>query len=360
MTAAVTDRLEYAPEELLASGPYAEPLLANELRCHGGFDARGEYRSPRTLHRTPAIRAWQARLAADGHALLQIDSALLPPQYPSVEQAKLLLLEGVEEPIVRALTIISIVEGFGAIIRDVPVPELGARLVEPIQGTALAHLDQGLFEAHARDEAGHRDEGGHKQMWEAARDLALERPKVPGDVLMRIMGRRAQRQRRRLLPELDADLERLLSTMATVLAVEIFAARTFDWGERLLSDPEVSAQPGLAGAMVRYIRSDEAPHVEYLRTALSEVAARTLRTVDGRTLSGRAAVDRLLHATLRVLTSERPRENRADVREGLAAAIARAGRTSELVERLDALEMAWTPPARTGFEPRDAEAGAPA
>ena len=39
--------------------------------------------------------------------------------------------------------------------------------------SALAHLANGLFEAHARDEAGHRSEGGHKQMWEAARDLAL-------------------------------------------------------------------------------------------------------------------------------------------------------------------------------------------
>ena len=360
MAAVSPERFDFSEEELLESGGYDAPLLANQVRCHGGFDARGEYRSPRTVHRAPAIAAWQARLAAEGHELIRLDPALMPPQYPSVAQAKLLLAEGVSDPIVRALTIISIVEGFGAIIRDVPVPDLRASFREPVGGTALAHLGRGLFEAHARDEAGHRDEGGHKQLWEAARDLALENPRVPGDVLMRIMGRRAQRQRRRLLPELDADLERMLATMATVLAVEIFAARTFDWGERLLSDPEVSARPEEAGAMVRYIRSDETPHVEYLRTALSEVAARTLRTVDGRILSGRVAVDRLMHANLRALTSERPRENRADVREGLADAIARAGRGDDLLERLDALETPWTPPARTGFEPRDGDPAAPA
>jgi len=343
-------RLEYETDELLASGDYEAPLVAGGMRCHGGFDEAGAYRSPRTIHRAPAIQAWQERLTREGHELIRVDRTLLPPQYPSVEQAKLLLRNGVQEPIVRALTIISIVEGFGAIIRDVKVPELSELMVEPLDGTALAHLRKGLFEAHARDEAGHKDEGGHKQMWEAARDLALENPKVPNDVLMRIMGRRAKRERRRLLPEVDADLERMLNTMATVLVVEIFAAGTFDWGEQLLSDPEVSADPQGAGDMVRFIRSDESPHVEYLRAALSEVAARTLRTVDGGTLPGREAVQRLMHANLRVMTSERPKENRGDVREGLTASIERAGRSTDLIEELDALEVAWTPPGRTGFE----------
>jgi len=349
-------RLDYDATELLDSGHYEAPLVAGGVRCHGGFDAMGAYRSPRTVQRAPAIEAWQERLRRDGHELLRIDRALLPPQYPSVEQAKLLLSAGVQEPIVRALTIISIVEGFGAIIRDVPVPKLAEQVVEPIAGTALVHLDRGLFEAHARDEAGHRDEGGHKQMWEAARDLALERPKVPNDVLMRIMGRRAKRERRRLLPELAVDLERMLNTMATVLVVEIFATGTFDWGEKLLSDPEVSAEPERAGDLVRYVRADERPHVEYLRAALSEVAARTLRTVDGGTLAGREAVHRLMHANLKGMITTRPQENRGDVREGLAASIERAGKSADLIDELDALERPWTPPAHTGFEP-DFEAG---
>ncbi|MBW2445446.1 MAG: hypothetical protein JRG83_05935 [Deltaproteobacteria bacterium] len=159
--------VNYEEDELLESGSYSEPLIAGGVRCHGGFDEVGEYRSPRTTHRAPAILAWQEQLRRDGHGLIEVDAALMPPQYPNVEQAKLLLREGVNEPIVRALTIISIVEGFGAIIRDVPVPKLDSMIVEPIAGTALAHLDKGLFEAHARDEAGHRDQGGHKQMWEA-------------------------------------------------------------------------------------------------------------------------------------------------------------------------------------------------
>ncbi len=345
----------YSEAELLDSGAYDAPLIAGGMRCHGGFDADGRYRSPRTLHRAPAIRAWQTRLAEEGHALLEIDPGLMPPQYPNVEQARLLLREGVRDPVVRRLTIISIVEGFGAIIRDVGVPDLTSILVEPIDGTALAHLGGGLFEAHARDEAGYRDEGGHKQMWEAARDLALERPRIPGDVLMRMMGQGAgrRRERRRAFPQIDPDLEQLAATMAQVLAVEVFAMGAFDWGEQLLSDPEVSADPAGAGAMIRHIRSDENPHVEYLRTALSELSARTVRTVDGKTLPGRTIVDGLLHATLRGLTRERRQEQRGDIRESLVGAMQEHANPSGLLERFDALETPWTAPERTGFEPAE-------
>ncbi len=345
--------LDYERDALLESGEYAEPLIAGGVRCHGGFDADGRYRSPRTLHREPAIRAWQDRLQRDGHALVRIDPVLMPPQYPNVEQAKLLLKEGVQDPVVRRLTIISIVEGFGAIIRDVRVPDLESLVVEPIAGTCLAHLRQGLFEAHARDEAGYRDEGGHKQMWEAARDLALENPKVPADVLMRMMGQGPGRRQKRkaLMPELDPDLESMVATMAQVLAVEVFAEGTFDWGQKLLSDPEVSAEPEAAGAMVGYIRSDERPHVEYLRTALSELRTRTLRTVDGREIPGRALVDAAMHRVLRGLTGERREEQNHYIRESFLDAVKDASNPKSLLERFEALETPWTPPSRTGFEP---------
>jgi hypothetical protein len=321
------------------------------VRCHGGFDAAGRYRSPRTLHRGPAIAAWQARLEREGAPLVEIPRALMPPQYPNVEQATLLLRHGVRDPIVRTLTIISIVEGFGAIIRDVRVPDLGALVVEPVEGTALAHLAHGLFEAHARDESGFKDEGGHKQMWEAARDLALEKPKIPGDVLMRMMGRNAGRRRpERPFPMLDETLERMLALMAQVLVVEVFAEGTFEWGVRLLSNPEVSAAPAAAGDMVRHVQSDEKPHVEYLRTALSELRARTVRTVDGRTIAGRELVDGLLHRILREITRNRPREQREDVRESTIEAMQAAARPQALREEFDALESRWSPPERTGFE----------
>jgi hypothetical protein len=346
-------RVEYSPEELLADGDYAEPLVAGGVRCHGGFEADGRYRSPRSVHRAPAIRAWQERLRGEGAELIELPRVLLPPQYPNAEQSKLLLREGVRDPVVRALTVISIVEGFGAIIRDVKVPDLSGVLVEPLAGTALAHLGRGLFEAHARDEAGHRDQGGHKQMWEAARDLALESPRIPPDVLMRIMGGTSarRRERQRAWPELDAGFERMLLTMISVLVIEVFAEGTFEWGKALLSDPEVSAEPVRAGAMISYIQSDESPHVEYLRTALSEIRARTLRTVDGRTRSGREVIDRTLDRTLREIWRRRTQEERAATRESLREAAGDHVDPGELLERFDALETRWAAPERTGFEP---------
>lgn len=360
MAHAADERLSFEPEEILATEPGLEPLFANGIRCHGGFDAEGRYRSPRTLYRAAAILAWQERLAREGAPLVEIPRALIPPQFPNVAQAKLLLQEGVRDPIVRALTTISIVEGFGAIIRDVALPDLAACVREPIEGTALAHLGSGLFEAHARDEAGHRDEGGHKQMWEAARDLALESPKIPGDVLMRIMGRRAAApKRKRFLPSVDEKLENLVATMVNVLVVEIFAESVFEWGYALLSDPEVSARPEEAGAMVAHIRTDENPHVEYLRTALSELRARTVLAADGGSLPGRELVDGLLHRTLRAFTQDRPREQREEARASLRESLASARNPGRVAEQFEALESVWTPPAQTGFE-RPAGAPTPA
>jgi hypothetical protein len=345
------DKLTYSSDELLADGRYAAPLLAREVLCHGGFDEGGNYRSPRTLHRNPAVLSWQAQLQRNGHALIDLPEELIPPQFPSVGQAKLVLKAGVREPVVRSLTVISILEGFGAIIRDVGVSDLQSFFVEPIADTALAHLDRGLFEAHARDEAGYKDQGGHKQMWEAARDLALENPKIPADVFLRLMGDRGQaRAGNPVFPQLDRKLYRMLSMMVQVYVVEVFAKRTFDWGEALLSDPEVSAQPERAGAMIRYIRSDESPHVEYLRTALSEARTRTVRTEDGRALSGATVVDGLLHHVLSRVIETRPREQRDDTRNSLIRAIEAGQAGPSLLEEFDALAPSWTPPARTGFE----------
>ncbi len=343
-------RLVFSPEELLASRDYAEPLIANQVRCHGGFLEDGTYRSPRTLHRTPAIDAWQQTLADHGHELIDVSRALIPPQYPNVAQAKLLLRNGVREPIVRALTIISIVEGFGAMIRDVRVPKLDAMFVEDLEGTALAHLRQGLFEAHARDESGYRDEGGHKQMWEAARDEALENPKIPGDVLMRIMGRRQHRKKTGpIFPEIDPKLERMLAFMSQVMVIEILAEGTFEWGISLLSDPEVSANPVAAGGMVSFIRQDEKPHVEYLRAALSEASSRTIRTVDDKEISGKIVVDEFLHRILHAMSRDRQRDQREDQRESLVQAMQIAVNPKALLEEFDSLDEQWSPPAETGF-----------
>jgi hypothetical protein len=143
--------------------------------------------------------------------------------------------------------------------------------------------------------------------------------------------------------------------MAQVLVVEVFAAGTFAWGEALLSNPKVSAAPDEAGPMIGYIRADESPHVEYLRTALSEIRARTIVGVDGSDVSGRAVVDGLLHRMLRTITSDRPQQQRDDVRATMREAMKAAPNPSALLEEFESLESSWQAPRETGFESIGAE-----
>ncbi|MCZ6856058.1 MAG: hypothetical protein O7G86_19250 [Gammaproteobacteria bacterium] len=339
--AAVSNQLEFTFDELMTDDEYDEPMIAEGVRCHGGY-RDGKYVSPRGVMRRPAIESWRRRLAEDDHPLVHIPDKYVPPNYPSVAQAKYLLQAGVVEPVTRSLTIISIVEGFGARIRDVAVPDLNAEIKEAIDGTALAHLTSGLFEAHARDEAGYRDQGGHKQMWEAARDIGLDKPTIPNDILLRLMSGPPRGERKRLFPALSEEMEGMITMMANVLVIETFADNTFTWAESLLGDPEVSANPELAAHMVSCIASDEIPHVDYLTVALSEIRARTLIASDGSTeLQGAQVVDAIFRRQLKGMATQRPRDNRERMRSEIHEAIDDAARAATIARKFEDQDSGW-------------------
>ncbi len=339
-------QLNFSAQEILANVPVREPLIVKGVKCHGGFDADGHYRSPRTAFRVPAIKAWQEQhAAASGTPLFEIPADTISPQTPNVAQVKFLLRSGVREPMVRWLSEIAIVEGFGAMIRELPVPPLASFIREDTGGTALAHLTGGLFEAHARDEAGWTEEGGHRQMWDAARDAALSNPAISPEIYTSLIARRGTGQPAALFPELGAPVERLIRFMINVLAIEVFATSTFAWAEEILSDPEVSDAPDEAGNLVRYIRCDESPHVEYLRTALSEIQARTLLTLDGKPASGRKVVSDLAERGIRMMLRQRLNERPVMIRD-LIRQTANVKDIDQLMNEFDALNTRWTPPAR--------------
>jgi hypothetical protein len=280
-------QLTYDEPELLASHPYEEPLIAGGVRCHGGFDADGTYVSPRTKHRAPAIEHWQANHRATfDSALMDMPLETWPAHYPNVPQARFLIESGLPEPIINTLTRIGTVEGFGGMIRLSPIPERTRTFVEDTDGTALAHLGGGLFEAHARDEAGWdpedgESEGGHKQMWFAARDVAFGHPPTEDETQLMLqrmgIGQMAKASPDRLWPDdTNVDLELLAERMVRLLLIEISAFHTFAWAEELLDDPELVGGDGEAARLVSYIRSDETPHVEYLKTVLTEMRDRTI------------------------------------------------------------------------------------
>jgi hypothetical protein len=311
-----SEQVQFTPEELLRDHEFAEPLYANGVRCHGGFDEDGTYVSPRTKNRVPAIEAWEdQRCEQFGTDPLAIPLETWPESFPNIEQSKFLLRNGVRQPIISTLTRIGTVEGFGAMLRYLPVPNLHKAFDEDIRGTATEHLDRGLFEAHARDEAGFEEEAGHNTMWFAARDIAFENPLTSDQteiMRQRIIGiapgasapdpvemRRAAIATRVLPSDIDFDLESMLTRMVSILFIEISAYHSFAWAEGVLTDTDLCAGDGEAATIIAHVRADEAPHVAYLKVALSEVRDRSFVGESGRRHRGGDMIARVWDRTLK-------------------------------------------------------------
>jgi hypothetical protein len=306
------EMLDFTEDELLETEPAAETLVVSGTLCHGGIRSDGSYLSPRTAVRSPAITAWQENhRAVFGTELLDAPIEAWPPAYPNVAQAKHLLKNGVRDPIIAILTRIGTVEAFGAGLRylapgALAPSDIQACFEEDIRSTATWHLGRGLIEAHARDEAGWGDEAGHDRMWFAVRDTAFEHP-VTEDQTDLMLGRMGIRQppgsqsaggpapglEERLVPAIDPGLEALVRTMTAVLFIEVRAFHLFRWAEELLADHTLVAGDGLASRLVSYIRQDETPHVEYLRTALSEMRDRTFVGTEGERLAGGGVIGKI-------------------------------------------------------------------
>jgi hypothetical protein len=298
-----TAQVEFTQAELLSNFAVAEPLIAGGVRCHGGFDDRGTYVSPRTKFRAPAIVAWgEQNCERFETELIDVPLERWQRSFPNVAQARYLIAAGVPEPLMATLTRIGTVEGYGANIRLLKPTDMRRHFVEDVRGTAIDHLGGGLFEAHARDEAGWDEEAGHRDMWFAARDLAFERPAQELDIeaMLARMGFGPGRpgaggaEATRLLPDdIAPELEMMVTLMVRVLFIEISAFHTFAWAEEWMSDTELVGGDGEAAKLVSYIRADETPHVGYLRTALSEMRDRTWLGDTGRRHAGKDMIGRI-------------------------------------------------------------------
>jgi hypothetical protein len=294
-----TDQVRFNEAELLSTHAVAEPLIAGGVRCHGGFESDGTYVSPRTLFRVPAIGAWQRQHRHTfGTEILHVPLETWPEHFPNEAQARHLISAGVPEPLIATLTRIGTVEGFGANIRFLQPGDLQPHFDEDIRGTAIDHLGKGLFEAHGRDEAGWEEEAGHKDMWFAARDVAFEHPtaKVDVDAMLERMGfgqgpPGGAVVERSLPADIDLNLELIADLMIRVLLIEVQAFHTFAWADAWLSDPDLVAGDGAAADLVSYIRADETPHVDYLKTALTEMRDRTWVGASGAKYKGNEMID---------------------------------------------------------------------
>jgi hypothetical protein len=345
--------LTWRERELLATDDVAEPLIARGVRCHGGFTSDGVYVSPRTRHRVPAIEAWQqSHRELFGSDILAAPLELWPEPFPSVAQSKYLLRHGVREPTITSLTRIGTVEGFGSMIRHAHPGDLQRHFDESIDGTALQHLDRGLFEAHARDEAGWEDEGGHNKMWFAARDVAFESPVTEDETatMLERMGipapggggqspeamRKAAEAVRRF-PDLDLTLEMMVRRMVSLMFIEVSAFHTFAWAEAVLSDADLVAGDGEAAELVRCIRADETPHVDYLRTALTEMRDRTFVGASGKKIAGTEVIGTIWEAALELSLGANRENARSVILGEIEHALDGNPRRDEILEGFQAL-----------------------
>ncbi len=363
-----TVQTEFTAQELLEDHPIAEPLYVGGVRCHGGFDDRGRYVSPRTKHRWPAIEAWEdQRRAQFATPILDVLLETWPENFPNVAQSKLLIRSGAPQPIISALTRIGTVEGFGAMLRHLPIPDFPSAFDEDITGTATAHLGQGLFEAHARDESGFGDQAGHDRMWFVARDMAFEHP-VTEDQTARMLARmgidpspksaedldrlrRAAEKQRALPDDIDFTLETVVGRMIGLLLIEISAFHGFRWAEEVLGDVELVAGDGAAAVLISHIRADETPHVAYLRTALSEMRDRTWVGSDGHRHAGSDMVGRLWDRALRDSLLLRRPDNLRFVMGEIDEALAGRPDGDDLVEEMLSLGSVARADDGTLFDP---------
>ncbi|HEX3980331.1 MAG TPA: hypothetical protein VHW93_03865, partial [Acidimicrobiales bacterium] len=320
-------------------------------RCHGGFDPDGRYVSPRTRYRWPAIQAWEdQRRSQFSTPILDVPLETWPENFPNVEQSKLLIRAGAPDPTISALTRIGTVEGFGAMLRHLPIPDFRRSFDEDITGTAIAHIDGGLFEAHARDESGFGGLAGHDRMWFVARDIAFEHP-VTEDQTNRMLARmgidprpksadqlarsRQSAMDQRVLPDdIDFTLEMVVGRMIGLLLIEISAFHGFRWAEALLGDTEIVAGEGEAGVLVSHIRSDEAPHVAWLRTALSEMRDRTWVGTNGSRHAGTEMIRRLWDRALNDSLLLRRQDNLNFVMAEIEVALAGRSDADDLIDEM--------------------------
>jgi hypothetical protein len=342
----MSTKLRYSRDELLSSHPYARPHEEAGYRLHGGFDAEGNYVSPRTLVRWPAVTAWNAALEARGGALIDASAKLLEKDgYPSLAQQKLLLQSGFGQTLWNSLTTTGVIEKRGQALCQMVAPDLQAIIVEDISDSACGHLNQGLLYGHGMDEGGdpeHPEAGGaHDAMWFAARDLvfgkgAYPMPDIPDSIARPVEDRE--------LPQLPPQYEPLIKMLTNVLMIEIRAEAFFSLCCRIFRDPDVfqDKRDGaeLAARLVERIRTDEAIHVAYLQTVISELRAFTLKTVDGKEVKGAEIIDPLWAkmvewhgSTERELARARTRTN---IEAQILAQRGEAGR--EPLARLDALD----------------------
>jgi hypothetical protein len=336
-------RVVYSRDEIMAEHPYARPQVEAGYRLHGGFDAKGTYISPRTFNRWPAVEAWQAQVVERGYPLIDATTRLLTRgAYPGIDQQKLLLGHGMGETLWNALTITGVIEARGRALCDATAPDFQAIIEEDVSATSIGHLNKGLLYAHGLDEGGNPagGEGGHDAMWFAVRDAlfgkdAFPLPEVPASISRPEIGR--------LMPMVDKAYEDWILLLMNVLMIEVRAEAFFSFCTNLMRSPDVfrDRRPAAmhAAELVERIRTDEAIHVAYLQTFVSELRSFTIKCLNGERIKGAQMIDPIWEGMIRWHAVTQADFSRDQSREAIVARIGKRADGRSLLAQFDALEQ---------------------
>ena len=225
---------------------------------------------------------------------------------------------------------------------DFEAPDFQTIIVDDIAETCTGHLHKGLLFAHGLDEGGDKDRpeiGAHDKMWFAVRDMlfgadAYPLPEVPESL--------ARPDQGRLMPQLPAGFEQLITLLMNVLMIEVKAENFFSFCCAVMRDPALFRDrpeaAELAAQMVERIRTDEQIHVAYLQLALSEMRSFTFKTVDGGTVSGADLIDPVWHDMVIWHTVTDREFNRAQTREQIRQRLARDPGGEDLYKAFEAFD----------------------
>ena len=336
-------RVIYTRDELMAEHKYAQPQIEAGYRLHGGFDAKGAYISPRTLMRWPAVEAWQVQLTGRGFPLIDATTRLLKRgAYPSIDQQQFLLNHGMGETLWNSLTITGIIEARGRALCDASAPDFQAIIEEDVAGTSIGHLSKGLLFAHGLDEGGDKEhgQGGHDDMWFAVRDAlfgkdAFRLPEVPASIARPEIGR--------LMPQIDKVYEEWILLLMNVLMIEVRAEAFFSFCTNLMRSPDVfrDRRPAAmhAAELVERIRTDEAIHVAYLQTFVSEMRSFTIKGLKGERLKGSAMIDPIWEGMIHWHSVTQADFGREQGRQAIEARMSKRSDGRALLAQFDALEQ---------------------
>lgn len=335
-------KLNYSYEEIMAEHPYAKPHVVMGENLHGGFDAQGNYISPRMLGRGPAVEAWSRNVLDRGGEILDASVKLLKREnYPNHAQQKFLLNHGLGRTLWNTLSITGEIEGRGKILSNASGPDFQEIIVEDLSETAIGHLNKGLHHAHGRDEGGLDGSaiGAHDKMWYVVRDLLFGKnaypiPAAPENI--------TRPEALRVFPKLPQQFEEFLLIYMNILMVEVRAEKMFAFCCDLFRDPdlfkdrrEIAEQ---AAVMVERIRQDEAIHVGYLQAVLSEMRLMTFRLNDGTTIKGSDMLDPVWKGMVEFHSTTVYDNNRKQTRDSIVRQLLELPDGEALLRQFDALE----------------------